>query len=186
VKEWLATAAGVPGFVGFAVGRTVFWPPMMRWRPVRHAGSRAGEVKVNFDAKTDFAKFKTWTWREGTLAPNPTSNNRLREAIEKQLETRGLRRLEQGGDLAVVYHAAGETQISVEKLDYKAPGFVTEGSKVQAVRAGTVLADIINSSTGEVVWRGEATGASDPSAAAVERGINEAVEKLFKDFPPGR
>jgi myo-inositol catabolism protein IolC len=32
VKEWLATAAGVPGFIGFAVGRTVFWQPLMAWR----------------------------------------------------------------------------------------------------------------------------------------------------------
>jgi len=25
VRDWLATAAGVPGFIGFAVGRTTFW-----------------------------------------------------------------------------------------------------------------------------------------------------------------
>jgi myo-inositol catabolism protein IolC len=29
VHEWLATAAGVRGFVGFAVGRTTFWEPLM-------------------------------------------------------------------------------------------------------------------------------------------------------------
>jgi 5-dehydro-2-deoxygluconokinase len=32
VHEWLATAAKVPGFVGFAVGRTVFWEPLVAWR----------------------------------------------------------------------------------------------------------------------------------------------------------
>jgi 5-dehydro-2-deoxygluconokinase len=32
VREWLATAAGVPGFIGFAVGRTVFWEPLVGWR----------------------------------------------------------------------------------------------------------------------------------------------------------
>lgn len=30
--EWLATAAGVPGFIGFAVGRTDFWDPLVAWR----------------------------------------------------------------------------------------------------------------------------------------------------------
>jgi myo-inositol catabolism protein IolC len=35
VKEWLATAASVPGFVGFAVGRTVFWQPLVDWRAGR-------------------------------------------------------------------------------------------------------------------------------------------------------
>lgn len=32
VWEWLTTAAGVPGFIGFAVGRTTFWEPMADWR----------------------------------------------------------------------------------------------------------------------------------------------------------
>jgi myo-inositol catabolism protein IolC len=32
VREWLTTAAGVPGFIGFAVGRTTFWEPLVDWR----------------------------------------------------------------------------------------------------------------------------------------------------------
>jgi 5-dehydro-2-deoxygluconokinase len=31
VREWLTTAAAVPGFIGFAVGRTVFWEPLVGW-----------------------------------------------------------------------------------------------------------------------------------------------------------
>jgi len=32
VHEWLTTAATVPGFIGFAVGRTSFWDPLVAWR----------------------------------------------------------------------------------------------------------------------------------------------------------
>jgi myo-inositol catabolism protein IolC len=32
VREWLTTAARVPGFIGFAVGRTDFWEPLLEWR----------------------------------------------------------------------------------------------------------------------------------------------------------
>jgi 5-dehydro-2-deoxygluconokinase len=32
VREWLTTAASVPGFIGFAVGRTDFWQPLVDWR----------------------------------------------------------------------------------------------------------------------------------------------------------
>jgi myo-inositol catabolism protein IolC len=32
VHEWLSTAAKVPGFIGFAVGRTDFWQPLVDWR----------------------------------------------------------------------------------------------------------------------------------------------------------
>ena len=31
VGEWLAVASGVPGFIGFAVGRTSFWDPLVNW-----------------------------------------------------------------------------------------------------------------------------------------------------------
>ena len=32
VHEWLQTAAPVSGFIGFAVGRTAFWEPVVGWR----------------------------------------------------------------------------------------------------------------------------------------------------------
>jgi len=32
VREWLTTAAPVPGFIGFAVGRTDFWEPLVNYR----------------------------------------------------------------------------------------------------------------------------------------------------------
>jgi 5-dehydro-2-deoxygluconokinase len=32
VREWLTTAAKVPGFIGFAVGRTTFWDPLIDMR----------------------------------------------------------------------------------------------------------------------------------------------------------
>jgi 5-dehydro-2-deoxygluconokinase len=35
VHEWLGIAAAVPGFVEFAIGRTVFWDPLVDWRSKR-------------------------------------------------------------------------------------------------------------------------------------------------------
>jgi myo-inositol catabolism protein IolC len=35
VRQWLATAASVLGFIGFAVGRTTFWDPLVDWRANR-------------------------------------------------------------------------------------------------------------------------------------------------------
>jgi myo-inositol catabolism protein IolC len=32
VRAWLTIAASVPGFIGFAVGRTNFWEPLVGWR----------------------------------------------------------------------------------------------------------------------------------------------------------
>jgi myo-inositol catabolism protein IolC len=35
VREWLEVAASVRGFIGFAVGRTDFWQPLVAWREKR-------------------------------------------------------------------------------------------------------------------------------------------------------
>jgi myo-inositol catabolism protein IolC len=35
VRQWLKTAAAVPGFIGFAVGRTSFWEPLSDWKDGR-------------------------------------------------------------------------------------------------------------------------------------------------------
>jgi 5-dehydro-2-deoxygluconokinase len=35
VESWLSTAASVPGFIGFAVGRTTFWEALVGWRDGR-------------------------------------------------------------------------------------------------------------------------------------------------------
>lgn len=32
VRHWLCVAAAVPGFIGFAVGRTGFWDPLVAWQ----------------------------------------------------------------------------------------------------------------------------------------------------------
>jgi myo-inositol catabolism protein IolC len=41
VREWLKTAAAVPGFIGFAVGRTSFWGPLTDWKDGRIAREAA-------------------------------------------------------------------------------------------------------------------------------------------------
>jgi 5-dehydro-2-deoxygluconokinase len=41
VRQWLKTAAAVPGFIGFAVGRTSFWEPLAEWKDGRIAREAA-------------------------------------------------------------------------------------------------------------------------------------------------
>ena len=41
VREWLTVAATVPGFIGFAVGRTDFWDPLVGWRDGKETRDQA-------------------------------------------------------------------------------------------------------------------------------------------------
>jgi len=52
VREWLTVAASVPGFIGFAVGRTDFWEPLVAWR----AGKESREAAVS-DIASHYKKF---------------------------------------------------------------------------------------------------------------------------------
>ncbi len=51
VREWLKTAAGVDGFIGFAVGRTSFWEPLSEWKDGRIARDAAvSEIARRYQA----------------------------------------------------------------------------------------------------------------------------------------
>jgi myo-inositol catabolism protein IolC len=52
VREWLTVAASVPGFIGFAVGRTDFWEPLVAWR----AGKESREAAVS-DIASHYKEF---------------------------------------------------------------------------------------------------------------------------------
>jgi myo-inositol catabolism protein IolC len=52
VREWLATAAGVPGFIGFAVGRTTFWQALVDYR--------AGKITRDTAVARIAASYREW------------------------------------------------------------------------------------------------------------------------------
>jgi 5-dehydro-2-deoxygluconokinase len=54
VREWLTTAAGVPGFIGFAVGRTTFWEPLVQYRAKKITRQDAvGKIASSYRAWVD-------------------------------------------------------------------------------------------------------------------------------------
>ena len=49
VRKWLATAATAPGFIGFAVGRTCFWDPLVAWNQGKISRQdAAGEIAKRY------------------------------------------------------------------------------------------------------------------------------------------
>lgn len=71
VRHWLATAAGVEGFIGFAVGRTTFWDAVTGW----HA-----RTLTRAEATTQIAgRFREWvdTFERARGAPAAFSTDAL-------------------------------------------------------------------------------------------------------------
>jgi myo-inositol catabolism protein IolC len=54
VRDWLGIAAEVPGFIGFAVGRTVFWDPLVAWRTKKATRAQAvAEIAARYREYVD-------------------------------------------------------------------------------------------------------------------------------------
>ena len=62
VGEWLATAAPVDGFIGFAVGRTAFWDALVAWRDKKITREAAvDEISHRYqDFVNIFEEARTW------------------------------------------------------------------------------------------------------------------------------
>lgn len=81
------------------------------------AGSAlAQKVSVDFDKSADFSQYKTNAWGKGTPAANPMIHQRIVAGIEAQLAGKGLRKAESNPDIVVIYHAATDTQVSINTL----------------------------------------------------------------------
>jgi myo-inositol catabolism protein IolC len=48
VADWLRTGAGVPGYIGFAVGRTIWWDPLSDWLGGGDADEAAAAIAANY------------------------------------------------------------------------------------------------------------------------------------------
>jgi hypothetical protein len=55
----------------------------------------------------------------------------------------------------------------------------------QDYKEGTLVVDIFDAKSKQVIWRGSAEGALSDSAAKNEKNLDKGVAKMFKEFPPG-
>ena len=62
VSEWLTTASRVPGFIGFAVGRTTFWESLVNFRRNKISDEAAASIAGRYHAFVD-------VFQSGTMPP---------------------------------------------------------------------------------------------------------------------
>ena len=72
VRDWLAIAAEVPGFIGFAVGRTDFWDPLVAWRAKKATREQAvAEIARRYREFVDL-------FEEAHIGPSRAPSDRAR------------------------------------------------------------------------------------------------------------
>jgi uncharacterized protein DUF4136 len=145
--------------------------------------ARAQKVNVDFDKSVDFAKFKTYAWQEGQSAANPLVHKRIVNAIEGQLTAKGWTKVEESPSAVVIYYAAIDEQRQLNAWG-SGPRWTGGTANVETILVGQMVLDIYDVATRQLVWRGFASDTASDKADKNEKKINEAVAKLFKQFPP--
>ena len=154
----------------------------------------AQTVKADYDKKTDFKKYKTFSFRKGTPAPTPFAQERIEAAIAGQLKSRGMSPSDTP-DLLVFTHTqlGKEQRMDSTTFGYGGypgwggwgGGFATSSVMVTEIPIGTVVVDLVDATSDTLLWRGVASDTllTNPTPEKSEKRINKAIAKLFYKYP---
>ena len=155
----------------------------------------AQKTSYDFDKTATFSGYKTYALKDGTKVGNPLIDDRIVAAIESQLAAKGLKKSD-APDVTVVYHIAFDKQQDISAYSTGAGphgyrwgggwGATTTDVRVREILIGTLVIDVADAKKSELVWRGMGVKEVDTQAKPDKRdkNINQAVEKIFKNYPP--
>ena len=150
----------------------------------------------DWDPAYDFAHVSSYAWSEQGLEGEVSEIvlRRIRLAVDEELSARGFTEAEpEVADLLVAYHTGVQERQHYDTYGYGAGGwwggYWGGGMTTTAVRSyseDTLILDVVDRVSNQLVWRGSANSTVDEMASPEERvaTIQEAVRKMLKDFPP--
>lgn len=162
--------------------------------------AHAQKTSAGYDKNANFSNYKTFAFDKGR-ARNPFVNAMILEAVERELTSRGLTKVDSDPDLLVVYLAASGFNVQVASVPFYTvvnpaySGMVGGATATMwDVTTGTLVIDLFDRAAERTVFRGTATDVLQraPSADAaadaklVSKPINKGIAKIFKKYPVKR
>lgn len=156
-------------------------------------GSALGQhVKTDFDHHADFSQYKTYSW-QAIKGANSLWDSRIKNVVNAQLEARGWSEVDSGGDVAIVAVKATQTQRTLQTF-YDGfgggwgwrgfGGFGDATTTEQDYKEGTLVVDMYDAKTKQLIWRSSAEDTLSDKAEKNEKNLDKGVAKMFKKFPP--
>jgi hypothetical protein len=158
-------------------------------------------VTTDYDTSADFSKLHSYAWldeRSGVQGDRPdvTSllDRRVRGAVDRELQHRGLSPVDRAqADALVTYHLGVESKLDVNTINtgygygrgvYR--GGIATHTTVTEYQEGTLLIDVIEPKSKQLIWRGSGQSRLRQSSSPEERErrVDEAVGEILKSFPP--
>ena len=156
------------------------------------------KIGYDYDSSANFNGYHTYDWvadkQEMTgdkRLDNSLVDGRIRTTIGAQLRLKGYATsLNKRPDFYVAYHLGVKDMMKGSSTqDYigdHAHGTFTTISDIQPYKEGTLLIDIVDAASNQLVWRGSALTEVDPGMTPEERNerISTIVHAIFAHFPP--
>lgn len=154
-------------------------------------GAFALDTRSGHDPGFDFSAVQSYRWVEGTPASFPELQSSIEDIVRAELEARGLSESAGDSGLWVVTHAATDERTPVDAAKagygYRWRTWGPTSVNFKTIEAGTLVIDLVDSETRELVWRGVADEALSPKTKKLEKSeknVLKAAAKLFESFPP--
>lgn len=150
----------------------------------------AQDVTYNFMPGTDFSKYHTYKWVsiEGGAHPNQIMDQEIKQSIDSQLASKGLTKTDgENADLYVGYQVAVDQQKQWNAWGTgRGFGGGMGSATSSTINIGTLVLDMYDPGTKQLVWTGHATKTIDPSSNQEKnmKTLNKAMAKLLKNYPP--
>jgi hypothetical protein len=152
----------------------------------------AQQVTTDFDHQANFAQYKTYSW-EQVKSADPLWDSRIKSAVDAQLQAKGWTRVDNGGDVCIVAIKTTQTQRTLQTFydgfggGWRWRGFGGMGEATtteQDYKEGTLVVDMYDAKTKQLIWRGSAEDVLSNKAEKNEKNLDKGVAKMFKKFPP--
>jgi hypothetical protein len=150
-------------------------------------------TNVDYDPGASFGAYKTYAFKDA-FDRDGFQMKRVRVAVDKTLPAHGLAKLEKADekpDLWVFLRVRTKNDKVITTWGGGGWGWGWWGggwmhSRVEDAPVGTLVVDLVDAKTRELVWRGMASRDIDAGETQQDRAhvTQEAVDKLFADFPP--
>lgn len=162
------------------------------------AGYAWAKVNFDYDPTVDFSKYSTYGWmeRENSIEEQLPEHLRLRlrRVTEDVLAEKGLdpSPAPPQTDLLLTFYFGARDELQVNHVPYSTyspwgygywGGFNYGYTEVRSYKKGTLVLDIVDARTHQLVWTGimekEVQSVNPPS-----KKIEKTITKLLKNFPP--
>lgn len=161
-------------------------------------GCTTPQVGYDYDRSASFSRYHTYAWvssgQEATRDRRLDSSlvdSRIRTAVDAQLRAKGyLASLDGRPDFFVTYRAGMKDMMkgaaTQRYIGDRAHGTFTTVSDIQPYNEGTLVIDVVDANTQQLVWQAFVKAELDQSLSPEERDarVNAVVRAMLAHFPP--